>query len=88
MNATTESSYGLRTGEFGYAARDEAAPQRVEIRCAWPPEVGGIYRDGEDRSMLVLGVSAAQVFVEFPDGHTGKFDKARWQRLAPTPSRC
>jgi hypothetical protein len=52
------------------------------------PINGKIYRTSHDESMLVVGVKAGKILVEFADGRLMRLSDREWQQLNPNPSRC
>ena len=52
------------------------------------PINGKIYRTAGNESILVLGVKAGKILVEYADGRFMTLNDAEWQGLKPNPSRC
>ena len=47
------------------------------------PVVGGIYRDGLDRSFAVLSISGSAALLEYADGSVASVTLRDWHRLHP-----
>ena len=66
----------------------KAAVSRSEPAGGWSadtptPRTGQVYRDGRDRSLLVLQVNHGSVLVEFADGTVKTVRRRDWAELRP-----
>lgn len=52
------------------------------------PKLGGIYRDSNNRSFVVLRVGREGVFVEYADGTTCKVSVTGWPQIAARAAVC
>ena len=52
------------------------------------PTIGGIYRDRDNRSLLVLTLHEGRILVEYADGETRTIDVVQWYALRPVRSVC
>lgn len=52
------------------------------------PRLGGIYRDANNRSFIVLRVNPEGVFVEYADGTTRSVSVTGWPRMAARAAVC
>ncbi|GAB6041056.1 hypothetical protein [Endothiovibrio diazotrophicus] len=52
------------------------------------PAVGAIYRDWENRSLLVLTLHGDQILIEYADGETRTIGITDWHTLRPVRSIC
>lgn len=52
------------------------------------PQLGGIYRDANNRSFIVLRVSPEGVFVEYADGTTRSVSVNGWPRMVVRVAAC
>lgn len=52
------------------------------------PVVGGIYRDRDNRSLLVLTLHEGRILIEYADGAVRTIDVAQWYGLRPVRSIC
>ena len=52
------------------------------------PTIGGIYRDRDNRSLLVLTLHEGRILIEYADGETRTIDVAEWYALRPLRSIC
>jgi hypothetical protein len=50
------------------------------------PVVGGIYRDGSDRSLVVLTVVGTRAVLEYADGSIAGIDIKDWRRFHLQPA--
>lgn len=73
-------------GELQEKDMDSFKSRRSRARVE--PVNGRIYRTKQDESLLVLGVRAGGVFVEFADGRFRHISYREWDKLNPNPARC
>lgn len=64
------------------------APPPNEEHVEWDPKRGRIYRDLNDRSLLVLTADIDKILVEFTDGTTEVLDIFEWRDLQPVVAIC
>ena len=63
---------------------------RIDSHVAPSPEprLGGIYRDANNHSFIVLRVNPEGVFVEYADGTTRSVSATGWLRMAARAAVC
>ncbi len=63
---------------------------RIDRQMAYSPEprLGGIYRDANNRSFIVLRVNPEGIFVEYADGTTRSISVTGWPHMAVRAAVC
>ncbi len=63
---------------------------RVDRSFSFPPQprLGGIYRDANDRSFIVLRVGPEGIFVEYADGTTRSINVNVWPYIVTRAAVC
>lgn len=63
---------------------------KIDHSVAFSPEprLGGIYRDANNRSFIVLRVNREGIFVEYADGATRSISVTGWPLLVDRVAEC
>lgn len=76
--------YIEHTGENIVAKHHVAQNTRITSQ----PRTGGIYRDEDNQSFLILTMCADRLFVEYANGSTRVISTSEWSQMGATPALC